>query len=210
MPKWDWSRFVGSAEALKFSRNELANLRDVLALVPGRTAVIQAGANLGIFPKRLAQEFATVYSFEPDGELMAMASKNAPEPNIVRIHAALGYDRGLVGTARVRRDASKRQAHEGVTHVVNGGTVPTLRIDDLALPVCDLVYLDIEGMELEALRGGVKTLKRCRPVVALEINKNLAHVGLTERDVVGFIETQGYRHAISVGSDQAFVPEEWS
>ena len=210
MPTWDWNGFVGSAEALKFSRNELANLRDVLALVPGRTAVIQAGANLGIFPKRLAQEFATVYTFEAAGDLMAMAFKNAPESNIVRMHAALGCHRGLVGTARVRRDASKRPAHEGVTHVINTGTIPTLRIDDLALPVCDLMYLDIEGMELDALRGGVETLARCRPVVALEINKNLEHVGLTERDVVGFIEAQGYRHALSVGSDQAFVPEEWA
>lgn len=209
MPRWDWASFRGSAEALKWSRRDLGTLKTVLALVPGRTAVVQAGANLGIFPKRLAQEFATVYTFEPAGDLMAIVQHNAPEPNIVKIQAALGCDRGLVGTARVRRDKTSAPAHEGITHIVPTGTVPTLRIDDLALPVCDLIYLDIEGYELFALRGAVETLRRCRPVLAVEINKNLRHMGIDEADVVGFIESHGYRHACSSISDQVFVPAEW-
>ena len=200
----------GSAEALKWSHRDLAQLEAVLALVPGRTAVVQAGGNLGVFPKRLAQVFAAVYTFEPAADLFAIMQENAPEPNIVRFQAALGSDRGLVGTSRVRRDGSSKPAHEGITHVVSGGTIPTLRIDDLGLPVCDLIYLDIEGSELNALRGASATLARCRPVVAVEINKSLGYMGLTPQDVSGFITSKGYRHALTVGSDQAFVPEEWA
>lgn len=199
----------GSAEAIKWGTRDLKYLDAVLALVPGRTAVVQAGGNLGIFPKRLASEFLTVYTFEPASDLFAMMQHNAPDSNIVRLQAALGYVRGLVGTARVRRDGSAKPAHEGITHTVPGGCIPTLRVDDLALPVCDLIYLDIEGGELGALRGAVETLARCRPFVAVEINKSLGYVGLTAADVTGFIEAQGYRHALNVGSDQAFVPVEW-
>jgi FkbM family methyltransferase len=200
----------GSAEALKYSRRELQHLDAVLAITPGRTAAVQAGGNLGLFPKRLAQEFATVYTFEPAADLFKMMQENAPEPNIIAFQAALGYMRELVETRRVRRDGSTKVAHEGITHVVPGGTIPTLRVDDLNLPVCDLLYLDIEGAELEALHGSAGTLGRCRPVVAVELNKNLAYVGLEDRDVLNFLHAQGYRHALTLGSDQVFVPEEWA
>lgn len=198
---------LGSAEALKWSRRDLAHLEAVLQIVPGRTSVIQAGGNLGVFPKRLATEFAAVYCFEPASDLFQMMSVNAPEANILRFQAALGFQRGTVGVSRVRRD-KKPNNHEGITHVVPEGVIPTLRIDDLALDVCDLIYLDIEGAELDALHGAVDTLKRCRPVVAVEINKNLQYVGVTEEQITGFITSQGYRFAFSVGSDRAFVPVE--
>lgn len=207
MTTWNWSAFRGSALALKFNRRDLGYLDRAAAFCAGRTAAVQAGGNLGIYPKRLAQVFTTVYTFEPSAELFPMLMANAPEPNIIRYQAALGCERGLVGTSRVRRDG-KANAHEGITHVVPTGTVPTLRIDDLGLPVCDLVYLDIEGYELYALRGAVETLQRCRPVVAVEINKSLGFLGLQPKDVTGFLEAQGYRHEVTMGSDQVFVPVE--
>jgi FkbM family methyltransferase len=198
---------LGSAAALKWATRELDHLETVMALVPGRTACVQAGANLGVFPRRLAQSFATVYCFEPAADLFDKMLRNAPAENIVRFQAALGDTRGLVGTSRVRRDG-KPNNHEGITHVVPGGTIPTLMVDDLGLPVCDLIYLDIEGVELHALRGAVETLTRCRPVVAVEINKNLKYVDVTEADIYAFFDTHGYKHLMSVGSDHVFLPVE--
>jgi FkbM family methyltransferase len=196
---------LGGALALKWANRELVHLDAVLSIVKGRTACVQAGANLGVFPKRLAMEFQTVYCFEPAADLFEMMTRNAPEQNIVRFQAALGERRGLVGTSRIRRDG-KPNAHEGITHIVEGGTVPTLLVDDLALPVCDLLYLDVEGMELPALRGAVDTLARCRPVCAVEINKNLKYVGIAEADVYSFFADHGYQHHVALGSDQVFVP----
>ena len=54
---WQWSRFQGSAEALKLNRRDLDSFALVLAIVPGRTAAVQAGGNLGVFPKALARVF---------------------------------------------------------------------------------------------------------------------------------------------------------
>jgi FkbM family methyltransferase len=199
---------IGSAQALKYSLRELAHLDEVLILVRGRTAVVQAGGNLGIFPKHLSSEFETVYTFEPDPVCFKALQANAPQPNIIKIQAALGEHHGLVGTCSIRRDG-KTNNHEGITHVVPNGVIPTLRIDDLALRVCDLIYLDIEGGELQALRGAQETLRRCRPVVCCEINKNLAFVNVTEEQIVTFIQDRGYRFALQVGSDRAFTPVEW-
>lgn len=198
---------LGSAAALKWATRELSHLDTVLALVPGRTACVQAGGSLGVFPRHLAQHFETVYCFEPAPDLFDKLVRNAPAENILRFQAALGHRRGLVGTSRIRRDG-RPNTHEGITYVVAGGSVPTLLIDDLALPVCDLIYLDIEGMELAALCGAVETVARCRPVIAIEINKNLKYVDVTEEDIYGFFESHGYKHLMAVGSDQVFLPKE--
>ena len=201
-----WPPLVGSAECLKWSQRDLQNLEAVLRLTPGRRAVVQAGGNVGVFPKRLAVEFETVYTFEPDADLFAALVQNVSERNVVKLQAALGVDRGPIRVECSRRDGSARAAHAGLTHVAGAGHLPSFRVDDLALPACDLIYLDVEGWELFALQGAEQTLRRCRPVIAVEINKQIAYSGATAEQLRGYIVAHGYRHALTVNSDEVFTP----
>lgn len=206
---WNWAAFKGSQPALKYARRDLAGLDAVIARTPGRTAVVQAGGNLGIFPKRLAASFATVYTFEPSLDLFPLLYANAPESNIVKFQAALGDERKPVGMARTRRKTPKPgPIHEGLTHVDGDGVVPTLRVDDLALPICDLLYLDLEGYEWHALRGALETVRRCRPVIAVEINQNIAYYGESADELRGWLDAQGYTRVDVQQSDEVFVARE--
>lgn len=206
---YDWHAFAGSQQGLKWNRRDLPNLDAVVARVPRRRVALQAGANLGIFPKRLAASFETVYTFEPSPALFPLVCRNAPEPNIIRFQAALGYHRQFVSVSQERRDG-KPDPHEGITHVSGAGPIPTMRIDDLGLPVCDLVQLDLEGFELYALQGAVETLARCRPVLCVEINKSLGFMGIDINQVHRFIADAGYRFVEKRQSDWVFVPGEWA
>lgn len=203
---WDWSSFRGSAEGLKWNRKELPVLDEMIMSISGRTAVVQAGGNLGIFPKRLAMEFATVYTFEPEPELFGIMCHNAPEANVVKFQAALGRDRGPIHISRERRQQDGGNSHEGIAHVSGPGTIPTLRIDDLALPVLDLIYLDVEGHELYALQGAAETIARCRPVIVCEINKSLDYMDYTADDLRGYLRLMEYNHVKRVRSDELFTP----
>ena len=202
--------FAGGAEALKYAVRDLPNLDRVIKLTPGRTAAVQAGGNNGVYPKRLAAVFATVYTFEPAADCFAALMVNVPEPNVIKIQAALGCRRELVGLSRQRRDGRSNN-HEGITHVSGPGTIPTLQIDDLGLPVCDLIQLDLEGWEPYALQGAETTLARCRPVLCIEINKSLGYIssGPTPADVRAYIQSHGYRFVMRMSSDDVFVPAEW-
>lgn len=169
---------------------------------------VQAGGNLGVFAEHLSKLFLSVYTFEPDPTLFSNLCHNIGNlPNVVKLQAAIGSKHELVRTSPKRRDG-KPSMHEGVTHVAGPGMLPTIRLDDLELPVCDLLYLDVEGWEFHAIAGALDTIKRCRPVIGVEINTNLTLCGFTPDDLRTIIMTQGYRHELTIRSDEIFVPVE--
>jgi FkbM family methyltransferase len=62
-----------------------------------------------------------------------------------------------------------------------------LRIDELALPRLDLIKIDIEGMEMEALQGAAHTIARHRPMLIIEKIKS------DEAALRALLEAAGYR-----------------
>jgi FkbM family methyltransferase len=202
---YNWSKFQGSPAALKWTRRDLPNLDRTIERVPKRRVAVQAGGNLGIYAKRLAESFDAVYSFEPASDLFAMMTANAPEPNIYRFQAALGFERAMVGVSRQRRDG-KPDNHEGITHVSGPGWIPTLRLDDLMLTECDLIVLDVEGWEYFALQGAVDTIRRCRPWLSVEVNKNAGFVNIDPEAIRAYIVRLGYRFVERLQSDEIYEP----
>jgi hypothetical protein len=57
----------------------------------------------------------------------------------------------------------------------------------------DLVKIDVEGFEMEVLRGAEQTFKRCRPELFIELDdNNLRRNKSSAAELVGFIENMGY------------------
>lgn len=209
MKTWDWKRFKGSATALRYARRDLSTLKRAVSLAVGRSVCVQAGGNLGVFPKWLAAHFDLVHTFEPSVTVFPLLCHNAPERNIRRHLAALGSEAGSVGTSQTRRGTKVgRYAHEGITHVVDGNTAPRVRLDDLNLPACSLIVLDLEGYEGFALRGAARTIQEHRPVLMVEVNGNCRHYGWSSDEVRALITGQGYRMVFRDHADEVFVPEE--
>lgn len=123
---------------------------------------VQAGGNCGVWPRALGNRFARVYTFEPCPVNFRCLAANAPAENIYKYNAALGDKNELVELAR---DATNVGAH-----YIAGqdGSIPTMRVDDLGLDHCDLIFLDIEGYELHAIRGARETIERHKPVIVAE------------------------------------------
>ena len=129
-----------------------------------RTAV-QAGGNIGLWPKRMASTFRRVLTFEPEPLSRACLRKNVPD-NVEVFGMALGAETGTCGI--LRQSLGSHQVIEGDEIVVT--TVDAGGLDDL-----DLLQLDVEGYEWHALMGAQQTVQRCHPVIHIELR------GFTEK-----------------------------
>lgn len=204
-PHWPWSSFKGSEACLKWNLEDLATLDIAIGHAAGRSVAVQAGGNLGLFAKRLAEDFETVITFEPDPVLYGHLRSNAPEKNITAIAAALGDSCDSVGLACCRRDNSGRAVHEGLTHITGSGDIPQVRLDDMNLQALDLLYLDIEGYEFNALRGAEQTVRKFKPVIGVEINGNVSNYSYTKEELRGWIESLGYVKVLRHRGDDIYV-----
>lgn len=180
------------------ARDVRTDVPKLLNLVRGRGCVIQAGGNVGLYPKMLAKAFAKVVTFEPDPENFACMSRNVTEKNIVMVNAALGEATGFCEMEPVG------SANCGAHRVRRDGDIPIRTIDDFDLKP-DLIWLDIEGFEPFALRGAEKTVEASRPVIAIEEKGLSRHYGVGFEQTEAWLHQRGYIEIDRIGRDRIYV-----
>ena len=157
---------------------------------PGHV-VWDIGANLGIFGVAAAVRAGSeglVYCFEPDAWLVQLLRRSAflqaatTAPLIV-VPAAVGEEVAVrtFNIARRSRAMSHLGGHGaiGCQSTRQSETVVALGVDWLAsrIPPPDVIKIDVEGAELEVLRGGQALLRQRRPRIYCEVtDRNVPQV----------------------------------
>lgn len=166
----------------------------------GFDVAVQAGGNCGVWPAAMGKKFRVVYTFEPDPVNFRCLCANAAAENVFKFNAALGALHDLVGLDR-------RPQNIGAHQVDGEGDIPTMRIDDLGLRSCNLIYLDVEGYELPALAGAEQTVRDCRPVIVIEDKGMSERYGIAKGDAERFVcERFGYHVVDRPHRDVVMVP----
>lgn len=169
------------------------SLSRCLAQKRTRTAV-QAGGNVGLWPRRMAEVFSRVITFEPDAVSYECLAANVSTDKVLPIRSALGDFDGMC-------DVSHKSL--GSHKVIAGDAVPMLRLDSLDLQDVDLLQLDVEGSEGAALRGAEETIRRCYPIIHIEL-RDLNPLEPTVA-IVSWLKAHGYQQvAVAQGSDVIF------
>lgn len=167
---WIWAKTDIHAWAGPKQNWEEGHKSMIEGFVKDKHTVVQAGGNMGMYPRLLSDMFQRVYTFEPDPVNFHCLVSNCQRDNIIKFNAALGARHELV---RVSKDPFPDwEINYGVRTVVRSesNNVPTLTIDDLNLDRCDLIMLDVEGYELNILKGSVNTLDKFDPIIFAEFH----------------------------------------
>ncbi|HTB58381.1 MAG TPA: FkbM family methyltransferase [Polyangia bacterium] len=158
---------------------EISETRLVQAfLQPGMT-FLDVGAHIGYYTliaARLVGDAGHVHSFEPGKEMRAHLEANVARNGLrnVEIHPqALAERTGEVGFY-----PSELASNQGISSIIASGdgraapvTVPSFSLDDFAASLggrrIDFLKMDIEGAELQVIRGGRRLLgeKEAPPMI---------------------------------------------
>lgn len=188
-----WPDDVGTK--WKHSLQHVRSVEWAMARCPRRRTAVQAGGNMGLWPRRLAEIFARVITFEPDDISRACLQRNVPPSVQVRAEA-LGAAPGWCAMAH---------SSLGSHHVLDGRAVEVTTIDSLGIDDLDFLQLDIEGYEWHALAGAVETIRRCRPLIQVELRDFTARYGKSDQDVRTLLASLGYREVSQQpGNDVVF------
>lgn len=176
------------------------DMRVALRFTTRRSVAVQAGGHCGIWPLWLSRYFPLVHTFEPDPANYACLLRNlgATERGreIVTHNACLGAEATSI---RMSVNARNTGGHKGTQEP---GDTPVVTIDSLKLAACDLIVLDIEGMELPALKGAQDTLQRFRPTLMLEDRGHGDRHGWGGAAALfGWLAEHGYRKQARVSHD---------
>ena len=164
------------------------------ALIKDYTVAIDGGAQVGRVANRLASMFEKVYAIELAEENFDCLVKNAL-PNVTPIHACL-FEAGGWGFGY---EPDKHPDSPVYRAAYNDNAAMSLAIDELALPTCGFIKLDLQGFDYFALKGAVETIKRCKPVIYFEYDPScFERYGIHKDASQIFLESLGY---IFHGSD---------
>lgn len=139
--------------------------------------VIDGGACLGdtaaVFSNSV-DERGKVYSFEPNSLHLTVLKKNIeqhPIKNIELFPCGLSNENIEADPVTIKENCDFGFSLQSAEKL--GKKCPQARLDDLVesgrIERVDFIKLDIEGSELDALRGGLRTLKKYRPKLAISL-----------------------------------------
>jgi FkbM family methyltransferase len=169
-----------------------------------RPVLVDGGAHVGRVIDRFLADFTepTIHAFEPIPPLAQMLhQKYAGRPN-VHIHcAALGASTGTVEFNVVGNVMSSSvltpshfasDLHGDAVAVKQTAALPQVRLDEVIDSPIDVLKLDLQGYEIEALKGAERLLDRIRLIIT-----EVAFVPLYDNqplfgDVDAFLRQRGF------------------
>ena len=132
--------------------------------VPERDAiVIDCGAYDGGTAVRFVNMGCKVYAFEPGKDMFDVARKVAEEKNFVVENFGLGsHEHTANFDAKLRAISNDAQQSDDVA-------IKTLDnyVGEKNLPRVDFIKMDVEGSELDILKGAAVTIAKYKPILAL-------------------------------------------
>ena len=138
-----------------------------LEYVKQRRVCLDIGAHVGTWCHRLVKLFDEVHAFEPVSQMFSILQENVPEAK----HYPYGlgnevgkklirFDETMTGCSKIAdKPAEKNQSMLEIS---------IKRLDDFNIENVDFIKIDVEGYELDVLKGGEETIEKYRPVILIE------------------------------------------
>jgi len=153
--------------------------------------IIDVGAWVGTWTMSMLDYCEQAVAIEPDPMHYECLVKNLPSD--VQTHqCAIGNESKFVSLS----DDNFTQARR----VMGEGKIPMVTIDSLNIKEVDLIKIDVEGYEMEVLRGAVDTLENA-DYLMIELNNNSKKYGSSNLEIEKYLAKLGFKPMIKLWPD---------
>lgn len=180
---------------------DIPGMKQLLEILTDDSVIIDVGANIGATGLQFANKASkgSVYCFEPVTKTFERLEKNFAinqYTNFTLINKGLGSNEETVeiGSVLDSNPAMNRIVNTNFTNskiapieLIDISTVD-VQIEKLSLKRIDCIKIDVEGYELEVLKGAKSTLIKCKPILFIELgDKNLKEQGSSANELVNYL-----------------------
>jgi len=141
---------------------------DVMSLYLNEDSVyLDVGTNIGYHALAIhKQNKCKVLAFEPHPTHFLVAAFNCQNSPIQVLNAGLSDEEGTFTIDDF--DIEVAGNYGTVASSAKGIEAQVTTMDSLELAKCDVIKIDVEGLEYKVLMGGLKTIEKFRPVIFYE------------------------------------------
>lgn len=192
--------------SIKRSDEQEINL--VKKFIKSGTDSIDVGVYRGVYSYEMSKYSEKVHSFEPNPIIFKYINKNLKKfiKNIHLYNFALSNQNKTINLKiPIRNSNSNKEIFEeyyemGKATIHNENNfenyenfeIQTKKIDELSFDnKISFIKIDVEGHELEVIEGAINTIKRDKPVLLVEIEKQYTKKEVAES--INFINSLGYK-----------------
>ena len=160
---------------------------EMIISLAGTGLCLDIGANIGVISQALVFSGRDVIAFEPQPEVFKLLTENCPL--VTCYNTAVGHEIGYAEMPKVYYSQKGNFGGLGIGDKSIYGTikVPVTVIDDYNFKNVSFIKIDVEGFELEVLKGATKTITDNRPILYIEDDRTNNSRSLRE-----YIQELGY------------------
>lgn len=175
----------------------------ILPHVRQRRTCVQAGGAVGVWVQKFAEHFDYVVTAEPNPLQRECMTKNVSASNYMCFPGAF-WDLEGEGVL-VEHQANNLGAW--YIRPCEDGPIQLATIDSFDLKDVDLLCLDVEGAEVEALEGARETILRWRPIIVVEAKwATQQFYKRTDEDLRRKVASFKYERKAKFGRDELWGP----
>lgn len=192
--------------------------RKLFDCIQPNDVILDVGANIGYYSLNFAKKASTgsVFSFEPDKKNFQKLIQNIELnefPNIYVYQIALGSKNKEVNIERV--DPKNSGANRIAVHSrLNTSKVNMMTLDNWSEPFnfkgIDWIKIDVEGWELEVIKGAKKILSSHKPKLFIELSDiNLKNYGSSPKKLLELLFSLGYVIIFDTNNGKRYYPNSY-
>lgn len=201
--------FLFSYYRIKTIKNYEPGFNVFITMIPGNGVILDIGANIGITVVPLAQKHSNskVYAFEPiqtNYNTLTRIITFFDLKNVTTVLAAVGSSTGTVNMVMPIVDGVKKQGLSKLDDNNTDGRVEKVNIHPLDAysfkePVT-AIKIDVEGHELEVLKGATQLLREDKPIIYCELWDSI------KAEAIAYLKSFNYRAFVYEEETSSLVP----